>query len=197
MWEKQKKAMYLLYKRLYNLQIPTDLQIQLFKHTILPILLYGCEIWGFRNSQLIENVQNQFIRTITHLRKSTRIYMIYAELGIAPVEMHIKSRMIGFWIALINSENTKLYKIMYKIMLNESNQGSNFKWISTIKETLISVGKPELFNKNIIDNPKAVKENITKTLHDFFFQNGMLKYLNLQKGENTISLRKTQNLKVI
>ena len=59
---------------------------------------------------------------------------------------------------------------MYKIMLNESNQGCNFKWITTIQETLISVGKPELLNKNIIHNPKAVKGNITKTLHDLFIQ---------------------------
>ena len=39
-----KKAMHLLYKRLRNLNIPLDLQIELFNHTILPILLFGCEI---------------------------------------------------------------------------------------------------------------------------------------------------------
>ena len=136
MWKKQKENASFIYKRINNLQIPIDLQIKLFNHTILSILLYGYEILGFHNSNLIEN---QFLRTITQLRKSTPIDMIYAELGITPVEIHIKSRMIGFWISVLNSENTKLSKIMYKIMLNESNQGSNFKWINT----LISVGKPE------------------------------------------------------
>ena len=53
--------------------------------------------------------------------------MIYAKIGITTVEIHINSRMIGFWTSLLNSENTKLSKIMNKIMLNESNQGSNFK----------------------------------------------------------------------
>ena len=38
-----KKALHLLYKRIRNLQIPIDLQIQLFDSTVLPILLYGCE----------------------------------------------------------------------------------------------------------------------------------------------------------
>ena len=84
-----------------------DLQIQMFNRTILPILLYGCEIWGFNNIKLIENVQNQFLRTITKLRKSTPIYMLYGELGITPVEVHIKSCMVGFWISLVNRENTK------------------------------------------------------------------------------------------
>ena len=69
-------------------------------------------------------------------------------------------------------------------MLNESNQGSNFEWITTIEETLISVGKPELFNKNIIYNPKAVKGNITKTLHDLFIQEwNAIIYLS-SKGRN-------------
>ena len=72
---------------------------------------------------------------------------------------------------------------MYKIMLNESNQGSNFKWINTIKETLISVGKPELFNKNI-HNLKAVKGNITKTLHDLFIQEWNSKTFQSSKGRN-------------
>ena len=187
MWKKAKKAMHLLYKRKNNLQIPIDLQIQLFNHTILPILLYGCEIWGFHNSNLIENVQNQFLRT--HLRKSTTIYMIYAELGITLVEIHIKSRVIGFWISLLNSEHTKLPIIMYKSMLNESNQGSNFKWITTIKETLISVGKPELFNKNIIYNPKAVKGNITRTLHDLFIQEWNAKISQSSNGRNYYSFK--------
>ena len=82
-----------------ELYIPIDLQIQLFNHTILPILLYGCEVGGFHNSNLIENVQNQFLRTITHLRKSTPIHMIYAEIGITPVEIHIISRMEGSAVA--------------------------------------------------------------------------------------------------
>ena len=34
-----KKAMHLLYKRIRNLKLPIDLQIELFNHTILPILL--------------------------------------------------------------------------------------------------------------------------------------------------------------
>ena len=39
--EHAKKALYLLYKRIRNLHLPLDLQLHLFDHTILPILLYG------------------------------------------------------------------------------------------------------------------------------------------------------------
>ena len=119
--ERAKKALHLLYKRINNLQIPIDLQIQLFNHTILPILLYGCETWGFHNTSLIENVQNQFLRTITKLRKSTPIYMIYAELGITPVDVHIKSRMVGFWIVKIHNFLKLCTKLCLKNQCKEAN----------------------------------------------------------------------------
>ena len=91
----------------------------------MPILLYGCEVWGFQNIKLIESVQNQFLRSITKLRKSTPLYVIYAELGITPIEIHVKSRMIGFWLSIINSENSKFSKITYIIMFNDASQGQN------------------------------------------------------------------------
>ena len=58
-----------------NLIIPIDLQLYLFDHTILPFALYGCEIWGFENSQIIENIHNDFLRQKINLRKSTPIHM--------------------------------------------------------------------------------------------------------------------------
>ena len=56
--EQARKAMQVLIKRIRNLNIPIDLQLYLFDHGILPIALYGCEIWGFGNSQIIENLHN-------------------------------------------------------------------------------------------------------------------------------------------
>ena len=46
----------------------------------------------------IENLQNDFLRHIVNLRKSTPIYMLQAELGRHAIKINIKSRMIGFWI---------------------------------------------------------------------------------------------------
>ena len=142
-----KKAMHLLYKRIRNLKLPLDLQIELFNRTILPILLYGCEIWGYQNTRIIENVQNQFLRSITNLKKSTPIYMLYAELGITPIDIYIKSRIIGFWLKLVNSEDTKLCKTMYNLMQSELQSNPQYKWLNFIKDILISVGRADLLPK--------------------------------------------------
>ena len=153
-----KKALHLLYKRINNLHIPLDLQLELFDSTVLPILLHDCETWGFQSSNLIDTVHNQFLRNIAKLLKSTPIYMLYAELGRNPIDIQIKSRMIGYWISLVNNENlNKFYRKIYDIMLAEFNRGQNFKWLNYIKEILMSFGEPGLFNQNFIQNPKATK----------------------------------------
>lgn len=51
------KAMFSLLKKSQNLNLPIDLQIDLFNKTIKPILLYGCELWGIGNIETIERVQ--------------------------------------------------------------------------------------------------------------------------------------------
>ena len=76
-YDQAKKAMHLLYKRIRNLNLPIDLQIQLFEHTILPIALYGCEIWAFENTDIIEKLQNVFFRYITNSKKvHSPVYVI-------------------------------------------------------------------------------------------------------------------------
>ena len=54
---KANKAMYEVLKKgcLHNLSVKC--QYDLFDKIAKPILLYGCEIWGYGNNQIIERVQ--------------------------------------------------------------------------------------------------------------------------------------------
>ena len=169
--DQAKKAMHVLYKRIRNLNLPIDLRIQLFDHIIVPIMLYGCEIWGYQNTKLIENLHNDFLRNILKLRKSTPHYMIYGELGRKPLDINIKSRMIGYWITVVNAKEQKLSKLLYNILLHETNSGKyEHKWIIKIKEILTSVGRIDLLNARYINNPRAVKLSIKRTLFDVHIQ---------------------------
>ena len=150
----------------------------------MPILLYGCEVWGFTNTNMIDIVHNQFLRSISKLRKSTPVYMLYAELGRIPIEVCIKSRMIGYWISLINGNEAKYCRKLYDIMLAEHNRGKTYKWLSYIKSILISVGMPDLLNQNYINNPQATKAKISKTLYNLFVQEWHTKLTLSSKGRN-------------
>ena len=190
--DQAKKAMHLLYKRIRNLNLPLDLQLHLFDHTILPIALFGCELWGSDNIKLIENLQNEFLRRITNLKKSTPIYMLYAELGRMPVEVTVKSRMIGYWLSLVNGKETKLSTLLYKKLLHEYNAGYEHKWVSYIKDILVSVGQIDLLNKEVIDNPRSVKLSVCLGFYLIYtFKNGSRRLILHQKVEFFIVLNKT------
>ena len=45
--EQARKALFSLYQKIRNLDLPIDCQIKLFDNTVLPILTYACEVWGF------------------------------------------------------------------------------------------------------------------------------------------------------
>ena len=184
-YDQAKKAMHLLYKRIRNLNLPIDLQLQLFEHTILPIALYGCEIWAFENTKIIEKLQNEFLRYITNSRKSTPAYMLHAELGCKPIDIKIKTRMIGFWLNIVNGKDAKISKFLYKFLLSDYDSGNNqHKWIQCIKDILISVGRVDLLHKDSIENPKSIKMQISKTLSDLYIQEWHSKIASSSKGLN-------------
>ena len=106
--EQAKKAMYLLYCRTNNLNLPIDLQLKLFEHTVLPILTYACDVWGYENLDIIERVHTEFLRKITKCRKNTPVNMLYAELGRYPLEITVKTRIVSFWIRITQGKATKL-----------------------------------------------------------------------------------------
>ena len=119
---------------------------------------------------MIDVVHNQFLRNITKLRKSTPVYMLYAELGRVPIELHVKMRMINYWINLINGPETKISRRIYNIMVIESEKGKEFKWLNHIKQILISAGMPDIANQPMIDNPNSTKAKIKTALNDLYVQ---------------------------
>ena len=118
--EQATKAMFALLKRIKRLSLPYDLQIELFEKTIKPILLYGCEIWGYGNLNALERVQLTFLKYIFQLKKSTPTNIIYGELGIFPLTIDIKTRAISYWAKIVeNIYNDHATKISSKVyMLN-------------------------------------------------------------------------------
>ena len=160
--------MHLLYKRIFNLNLPIDLQLKLFDQTILPILTYSCEIWGFENIDMIERIHSDFLRKITSTRQSTPLYMLYGELGRYPISIIIKCRMIKFWNNLILSKVSKLSHISYKIMCNQ--QRHQFKWLISIKNILDTTGNSDLWiNQSQIES-RHVDKLVKQTLKDQFLQ---------------------------
>ena len=150
--------MHLLYKRIRNLNLPTDLQLQLFEHTILPIALYGCEIWVYENTDIIEKLQNNSLGISQIQGNLLQLICCIQTLDSRLLMLKSKPK----WLNIVNSKETKLSKLLYKFLLCEYNSGIyQHKWIHCIKEILISVGRVDLLHKEVIENPKLIKMQIS------------------------------------
>ena len=51
---KGNRAMFLLLRKCRQLQLPVDIQLELFDILVKPILLYGCEVWATESVDIIE-----------------------------------------------------------------------------------------------------------------------------------------------
>ena len=125
--EQSQKALYSLYSKIRNINIPVDLQLKLFDTLVLPILTYSSEIWGFENKGIIEKIHLQFCKKILSVRSSTPNLMVYGELGRFPLDISIKIRMLCFWNKMLMKENKLSSKIdyysIYMLMVIETSSG--------------------------------------------------------------------------
>ena len=79
---------------------------------VLTILLYGCEIWGYENLDIIENIHINFLRRLLPVKKSTPLFMLYGELGRTPRKLIIDQRIIGFWARVVKGKITQISNLM-------------------------------------------------------------------------------------
>ena len=144
-------------KEMYDL--PFDIVLDLFDKMILPILLYGCEIWGYSNNiECIEVFYRKFLKYTLRLNKQTTNCMVYGETGRKPLSITIKSKMICFWHKItVGADNKLSYKLSYLLKkLHEQNRHSS-PWLKFIEDTLNTSGLGHVWL-----NPGAVKYNWLK-----------------------------------
>lgn len=171
--EQANKAVFALLKKSRNLDLPIDIQIDLFNKTIKPILLYGCELWGVGNIEAIERVQLKYYKYVLNLKKSTPSNMIYGELGVYPLYIDIQTRIISFWTKLIeSSEVNKLSSNVYSLLLHMHNSNTvRSPWIQHVKNLLCSLGFPVVWYSQSFLNSKWLIKAVQQKLKDVFIQN--------------------------
>ena len=68
--------------------LPANVALQIFDGKILPILLYGSEVWGFHPSNDIEKIHNKMLRYVLQLYKNTPIVALRGESGRTTLKVH-------------------------------------------------------------------------------------------------------------
>ena len=95
--------------------------------------------------------------------------MLLGEFGPYPLEITIKSKMVGFWKRLVQAKELKLSYLLYQSLIHSSNVKS--KWLACIESILNHIGRPDIWysQRNCSINPlsKYVKNMLSDTRGSF------------------------------
>ena len=99
--------------RARKLRLPLDITLELFDRCVKPVLLYGCEVWGWDNLEPIEIFHRSFLKECLGLKSSCSNNMIYAETGRMPLVYEVRIRMASYWLRVRSGTQTKIaYKLL-------------------------------------------------------------------------------------
>jgi hypothetical protein len=108
---------------------------------LAPIILYGSEVWGVENVEIIDRFQLKYIKLVFGLKQSTPSCMIYGELGILPLSLQIKSRVLNYRGKLINDKKDKICSMLYCMSKKlYSDFDGDFPWLKFVHTSLDSLG---------------------------------------------------------
>ena len=137
-----RRAYFSLLSKIRSLRLPVDLSIQLFHQLVLPILLYGCEVWGYSDIEQVEVFYRKFLKNILNVSSNTPACFVHGETGTMPVMGHVTARMLTFYARIVNGKQTKLSYILYKVLRKKHESDSDFysPWIDTVKSWFCDLG---------------------------------------------------------
>ena len=102
--DKGTRTMFAMLKQANVLNLDNELKLQLFESMVLPVAMYGCEVWGCYDLSVFEKLQLKFLKILLKLKTSTPSVMVYGECGKVPLAIKIKVRMISYWTRLISMQ---------------------------------------------------------------------------------------------
>ena len=108
-----KKALFAMRRRCALLGIRDPALCKLFDTLVLPILSYGCEVWGVdtKCGAAAQALHRDFLRCLLGARKSTANHMVLAELGRFPLQLHFWQQMLRYHHREIALDNVHLVKL--------------------------------------------------------------------------------------
>jgi hypothetical protein len=171
-FEKAQRAMFSLLRSSRRKKLPVSVTLHLFQVMVIPVLLYGCEIWGYENTDILEKLQIKFLKHLFRLPRATMNNLIYGETGLYPVSVLIQSRVIRFWSGILLPESdkkisTKLYNVLLKIHVSTNH---SFAWLQFVRHILVTSGFDCVWNSHFFMNRDVLCKNIQVEAQNAFKQ---------------------------
>ena len=135
------RAIFSIIKKARKYNLPVYMQFELFDKMVIPVILYGCETWGFKYLATLEKLHLKFCKFVMEMKTATPDVMVYGESGRFKLEYYAKKRMINFWAAMVCGNRNKLSFIMYNLCKERYERGlPSSEWFKNLVDMLNKYG---------------------------------------------------------
>ena len=139
-------------------------KLSLFEAMVVPILLYGSELWGIFEFKEVDKLQIKFYKHILGVRQQTPNAAVYGELGKYPLSVIAKIRSFKFWLKISNNHNS----LAFRTLLEQSTCTRTNCWANKIKVALDNLGLNYIWQVN--DKAISYLPVIKQRLYDQYIQ---------------------------
>jgi hypothetical protein len=172
-----------------NINVPV--MAKLFDTLITPILTFSAEVWlpyskdltGSDGDSMIkdllvkcttailphESVHLKFCKHLLGVHNKAANFPVLAELGRFPITLHIITKLISFWLHIIESHDDSLLKQVYTSMTAQLTQkGQGNKWLTFIRDILESLGFKHVWNNQSTLSPAKLKHSLQEKIKSLY-----------------------------
>ena len=169
-----RRAMFALRKCFANnVEFLPCMQIKLFNAIVSPILFYGCEVWGLRAADPMEVFHRGFLKSILRVKDSTPDCFIYGELGIFPLYIERYTRVMSYWVNIINDNNAdrslvvRVYKELCQLTLTHPEKVT---WASRVRDVLNKCGMGNYWITQRVTDKQNFLASSKRRLQEIYLQ---------------------------
>ena len=162
------KAMGVLMQNIRKYDFSPKSLCQLFDSFVTSVLNYACEVWGYTKSKQLERLHLKFCKKILKVKLSTSNAGVYGELGRYPLYVCRFTRLIKYWIKVINTENCVLQSA-YSMSLDGCIAGKR-NWAYNVRTLLYTHGFGYVREDPSLVNPNTFLIMFKQRLIDTFVQ---------------------------
>ena len=101
----------------------------------------GMKYGVFCKAEPIERFHLAFLKTLLCVKSSTPSCFVYGELGVYPLHIERKYRIIKFWLKILNSSTESYMKKIYlDLLMFNVDFPEKVTWVSLLKKMLFEYG---------------------------------------------------------
>jgi hypothetical protein len=149
--------------------IQRNVFFKIFDCQVLPILLYGAELWGYQRFQILEKAHLFACKRFLNVAPQTPNSMVYGDLGRYPVYITSAVRCVKYWLRIANMTNERLPKKAYNMMCHFANLGKK-TWAYNVKKLLFQHGFSAVWEQQNVGDMTSFINLLRQRLFDAYHQ---------------------------